>query len=224
MPKKLTGEKLTEEQLRQTSELNGQGLSMNQIGEILGIHATTVRNRLKFLGITPNYERSPGGLQIIYGMGICKICDELQDINNFGYVKKTDTYNTTCNTCRNRKRIDQKNSNVVLHLAGMLGDMKKRDKYQEFTKYDLADIYEQQNGLCFYTNEKLVWRSGAGRHNRSLSVDKVLPGQGYVKGNVVLCCDWINRMKNDADLETLKVWMPLVYEKIQQGYKDGILY
>lgn len=45
---------------------------------------------------------------------------------------------------------------------------------------------------------------GDRRFGASPSVDRILPALGYVKGNVVVCSQRANRIKNDASLEELR--------------------
>ncbi len=208
----------------QIINLNTQGLSMGQISEKLGIAYSSCVQRIHKLGLTPNYTQIPGGLQVVGNVGQCVVCKILKEVNNFRYHKKLHMYDTTCKSCRNIKSQHLKNCDIIVYLSGTRNSIQSRHPQQEFTKYDLLEIYENQDGSCFYTGGELVWGAGSGKCKNALSVDKVIPSKGYIKGNIVLCCNWINIMKSDASLDTLKIWMPLVYEKIQQGYKDGILY
>ena len=51
-------------------------------------------------------------------------------------------------------------------------------------------------------------------HNNSLSLDKIIPSKGYVKGNVCVISDRANRLKRDATLDELK---KLVYYMETKG-------
>jgi len=46
-------------------------------------------------------------------------------------------------------------------------------------------------------------------------VDKVIPENDYIKGNVVFCINKINIAKSDFTLKEIKEYMPTWYEKIQ---------
>lgn len=65
------------------------------------------------------------------------------------------------------------------------------------TAEDLCAIYNQQDGMCYYSGIKL-------QHNRgiygfdSLSVDRIDPAQGYVRSNIVLCSYAINSFKGQC--------------------------
>lgn len=216
--------KLTDEQEQQIFELDGKGLTLNQIGNQVGVHPTTVSRYLKSPTITREYLRTPGGLKVVDGMGTCKKCCETKEVEDFGRHRISKTYRTTCEACWQTMAQEKKNTDILAYLSKRLSCMRGKDSACDFTKHDLLEMYESQNHLCFYTGEALVWGTGNRGIPSVLSVDKIIPNKGYKKGNVVLCCNWINAMKQNADLETLKIWMPLVYEKIQQGYDSGILY
>lgn len=47
-----------------------------------------------------------------------------------------------------------------------------------------------------------------------ISLDKVIPERGYVAGNVVLCSNRFNTVKNDLSLEELSLYIPSFYNKL----------
>lgn len=65
----------------------------------------------------------------------------------------------------------------------------------------LLELYHKQNGNCYYTSEKMEWNNygkGKGKQRKStLSVDRLTPNLGYVKGNVALCTCSSNLSKTD---------------------------
>lgn len=76
----------------------------------------------------------------------------------------------------------------------------------------LASLHNLQQGLCAYTKlPYLVHPKGLeNRHPQGVSVDRVDNRKGYVPGNVVLCCWFVNVAKNKWDIETLKpLWKHL---------------
>lgn len=75
-------------------------------------------------------------------------------------------------------------------------------------EFDLTDdfllkLYDDQNGLCYYTGYPLKLDGDISFD--TMSLDRVDSSKGYIKGNVVFCLNCINRMKGDADL-------PKIYE------------
>ena len=67
----------------------------------------------------------------------------------------------------------------------------------------LYDLYKKQNGLCVYTGVKLGLKKN---HPSALSIDKIIPANGYIKGNVQWVCWAVNRAKGDlAESEFLKM-------------------
>ena len=41
----------------------------------------------------------------------------------------------------------------------------------------------------------------------AMTVDRIIPSVGYVKGNVVLCCNIVNKIKTNLSLEQLFGWI-----------------
>lgn len=70
----------------------------------------------------------------------------------------------------------------------------------DLTPEYLLELFNSQNGRCYYTEEYLKIDNSIAKHD-SLSVDRLTPDKGYTKGNVVLCTQAINSMKNDLTEE-----------------------
>lgn len=62
----------------------------------------------------------------------------------------------------------------------------------------LKEIYISQNKRCFYSGVELHLKRSK---FYSVSIDRIDSSLGYVKNNVVLTCDIINRMKNELSKE-----------------------
>jgi hypothetical protein len=64
------------------------------------------------------------------------------------------------------------------------------------------DLYNKQNGQCAYSGIPMVFeRWGSGRKRYSLSIDQIIPGRGYIIGNIALCCWIVNAGKSDLLLD-----------------------
>lgn len=79
---------------------------------------------------------------------------------------------------------------------------------------DLMDIYSNQNGKCFYTDEQLICKFREGTHPHTLSIDRIIPEKGYIKNNIVLCCFRINAIKSNLSLDEMKIILPVFYDKL----------
>lgn len=77
---------------------------------------------------------------------------------------------------------------------------------------DLIDLYDKQKGLCYYT--KIPMKMGSTNFKEKgmteldvLSLDKIDPKLGYIKGNVVYCCSAINKLKGNATVQELNYFI-----------------
>lgn len=69
----------------------------------------------------------------------------------------------------------------------------------DFDANYLLDLFHKQDGKCYYTQEIMEWNNygkGKGHQRQStLSVDRLTPTLGYVRGNIVLCSHLSNTSK-----------------------------
>lgn len=100
-------------------------------------------------------------------------------------------------------------SKEQMNFAKRVGHIKYRALKKGFEfdldYLDLEDLYNRQQGKCFYTGLQMSLEKTS-RHNNSmaLSVDRVDPSLGYTRENVVLCLNCINAMKNNMDFSQFK--------------------
>ena len=156
---------------------------------------------------------------------ICNKCNQDLPIDSFrlresNYQTKSEKrtfsfYVGHCRECERQTSLDHARNNkssrkarrdiywqtarydIKKHISYRLAVWKKKtpEVFNLTTDY-LYDLYNQQNGNCFYTNRKMIV---GGKHGESykdfLSLDRLFPEKGYVKGNVVWCTYFINTMK-----------------------------
>lgn len=60
----------------------------------------------------------------------------------------------------------------------------------------LLELWNNQNGLCYYTSEPLVIADNRPKRN-SISIDRLSPELGYTKDNLVLTTFRVNTMKQE---------------------------
>lgn len=63
----------------------------------------------------------------------------------------------------------------------------------------LLNLWNKQEGLCFYTKVPMVATNivGRGRDPNALSVDRIDSSKPYIKSNIVLCSWWANSAKGE---------------------------
>lgn len=149
----------------------------------------------------------------------CSICQEIKHKEEYPWStsnSRSGYYFSYCKSCR---RVKQKSHRLQRspwkERATKIGVRAKKagtpfDLDGEF----LEALWAEQGGLCFYTDYAMVKDLGIGLSGNTLSVDKIIPTLGYVRGNVVLCTQRANTIKNNMSLDELKLWMPSWHERI----------
>jgi hypothetical protein len=160
----------------------------------------------------------------------CTICGDERAIEFFYYKTYTSKttgekyrrYRAECITCSKNQGSVYRNDKAALISAKKKA---RREKYKNDIKYHvqekiatwrkascvpsdltvdyLVNLYNQQGGCCYYTGEKMIfgWADGKVRP-QTMSLDKLDPDKGYIKGNVVWCCYLANTMKQNMDEKT----------------------
>lgn len=156
----------------------------------------------------------------------CKECREIKELNNINFIKRNDNhtlkyghYRGKCRICYNKNvRCRQELSKTELQVkkkyrekllkerpfASIVAAIKSRSKTHNIpfnlTESFIENMYKEQNGLCYYTNEFMNLNI---KNDNRASVDRVNPNLGYVQNNVVLCRLIVNTVKNKLSKEEL---------------------
>jgi hypothetical protein len=154
----------------------------------------------------------------------CKICGETKNIDNFYKSQRS----MKCKDCtlqitkeykkERRKNLDfrksegikQKERRVRLWQNTLINDS-KRGREHDLTVNDINEIYERQNGLCYWFKVPLI-PSNKLKHPQQPSLDRLDGSKGYTKNNVVLTCYSANIGRNENDLETWKNFLNLLFK------------
>src|SRR5687767_13093228 len=149
-------------------------------------------------------------------MKICKKCNQSKSLNQFRTrIKDGKSYRRgTCRACEYleskkyfqqpgvRKRIvDKQRSKDPIRF--WITSRKNCWKGSLTTQY-LIDLWNKQEGKCYYTGEVLIPEGGRGTNKpaqNSASLDKLNPELGYIEGNVAWCSFRLNTMKGNATEE-----------------------
>lgn len=218
--------KLSPEIIQQILDLNSQGILNREIARTISIHHATIGNYLKKHNREQNFANQPIDM-VSASEARCRKCGDVKNIDEFQFGRKGQKYEykfSFCNECRKKQIYLNLNNDINKFLANRFHRMKlnakKRDISFSISKDEFIAQYHNQNGLCFYTDAKMICEVGSDLHRDSLSIDKIVPEKGYIRGNVVLTTHRINTCKNDLSLEEIEKWMPEWYKRIENFMKE----
>jgi hypothetical protein len=134
------------------------------------------------------------------GHKVCHVCGLEKPLEQF-YTngKKTlDGLSSYCKSCTAAysQQLRAKSPRHRLSLSFNTARISARRKKITFslTVDYLLKLWKKQNGQCFYSGVQMLYTGGGALE--SVSIDRVDSGKGYTADNVVLCCTYVNRMKN----------------------------
>lgn len=102
-----------------------------------------------------------------------------------------------CKECH-KKICKDKYSTVkgfLTHLNSVVKSRSKLIPYNLTANY-LIGLYKEQKGFCALSGLKMQRLIGKGRKYNNISIDRIDPKLGYIKGNIQLVCDRFNIMKH----------------------------
>ena len=160
------------------------------------------------------------------GTKLCVLCNTEKNIDDFyksqrGRKCKTCVLNITREYKRNKrkdsefKKIEgqkQKERRVRLWQNTLIHDSKHRKIENTLTVEDVNELYNKQNGLCYWFNIPLI-PSNTSKHPQQPSLDRLDRNKGYTKENVVLCCYSANIGRNETDKETWEEFVKLLFKQ-----------
>lgn len=208
-----------------------RGLSNREIAKQLGCHWATIGYQLKKLGLYSNKPKS-GPIEMIDSKHArCSKCKKVKALDQFQKHRMGKKYPymlTYCLKCRRNQLVDSLNSNVENYLVDKFRRLKVRASMGNMSfdldKQYFIDLFHKQNGKCFYTGHNMDTTAGNGSRPNDMSIDKIIPELGYIKGNIVFCTKRMNTIKNDLSLDELISLMPGIHYKcaqhIQSNFKE----
>ena len=156
----------------------------------------------------------------------CKICGDTKNINEF-YVSQRGLKCIECTLkigrqykknkrknpeVRNIESLKQKERRFRLWQNTLIHDSKYRGFENTLTVQDINEMYETQNGLCYWFAVPLI-PSNYSKHPQQPSIDRIDRNKGYTKDNVVLCSYSANIGRNDNDIETWEKFLKILFDK-----------
>jgi hypothetical protein len=154
----------------------------------------------------------------------CSICNITKPIEEY-YISQR---GTKCKECvlnitreyKRKKRLDnnykkierlkQKERRVRLWQNTLIHDSKHRKIENNLTINDINEMFENQNGLCYWFNVPLI-PSNQKKHPQQPSLDRLDRNKGYTKDNVVLCCYSANIGRNENDLDLWQKFLKVLF-------------
>ena len=140
---------------------------------------------------------------VIHKTKICPTCHTEKRHEDFSkYHKTSDGLQHECKACNsNTKMLYRKSLNGV--LRGLFQHAKSNSKARakngrtdvgadELEFSDLEHLWNQQNGVCFYSNLPMNYN----RNEWKISLERINPKIGYIKGNIALICLELNHSSN----------------------------
>lgn len=125
---------------------------------------------------------------------LCAICRTKKQKNRYCGIRCID-----CHLAR-RKQMRRETPRSLRQWVGEITNTARHrsPKPSNLTTDYMIRLWNKQKGKCFYSGLELIQPVyGAGRIPLSPSIDRVNPGQGYVKGNVVWAAWICNVGKSD---------------------------
>jgi hypothetical protein len=110
---------------------------------------------------------------------------------------------------RKLEGLKQKERRIRLWQNTLIHDSKNRGIKNSLTVEDINEMFEKQNGLCYWFKVPLI-PSNKHKHPQQPSLDRLDRNKGYVKDNVVLTCYSANIGRNENDLDTWLEFLKLL--------------
>ena len=131
----------------------------------------------------------------------CPNCGAVNNVSEFGNRQySNDGLSYECRVCVNIRSANYKKT-IKGHLQALLDNAKKSAKHRQENNRveagkididisDLEGLYKNQKGLCYYSG--IVMNSD--RNDFKMSLERLNPDLGYIKGNIALTCIEFNNI------------------------------
>lgn len=117
----------------------------------------------------------------------CRFCKEVfNNEENYMSLENCRCPHKICKEC-NKLKFDKYFNTLNGKLSMLLGRAKRVSPKSDLTLDFMKQLYEKQDGKCYYTGDILVINSETSRDYDVISLDKKDPYKGYFQNNVVLC-------------------------------------
>lgn len=157
----------------------------------------------------------------------CSRCHQEKPLGEFTFNKQRNTYAKMCKLCVSnntrewqKKLFESNDPQEILDatfykmLQTSRSGAKIRNILHILSLKNLRDIYQTQNGNCFYTGVPMTLRSNnhLDRDPLLISLDRRDSSIGYTPENTVLCCWGVNALKGQHSETTFYTTLKTFYE------------
>lgn len=128
---------------------------------------------------------------------LCQYCGETHPDKFYSHS------HSTCKKCTYNRVKERLETDIVEKLfAASSRSYKTRINIEGYnlTKDYIKELLEKQEYKCYYTNVALE----VGSKLTNPTIDRIDSSKGYIQGNVVICTEIANIMKNDLTIEEFK--------------------
>lgn len=139
----------------------------------------------------------------------CTNCQQTKPLSEFqtrkSSIKDKLVWRTVCKECTYAKQSNNRNYSIKSRLEDRLRAAIARKKHEINVDINyLLELYEKQEGKCFYTGIELVSIApkDSTSFNNVITIDRLDSNKGYIKGNLVLACWTVNRMKSNTPVNS----------------------
>lgn len=134
---------------------------------------------------------------------LCSNCQNIKPVADFRKdITGVDGYSSKCKKCQYEICTDSRKAYLIKNWAKILFlHAKKHNKYDfDIDEQFVSDLYEKQNGKCFWFNVDLK-PSNIAKYPWQPSLDRLDREKGYTRDNVVLACYTSNIGRNTSTVE-----------------------
>lgn len=137
-----------------------------------------------------------------------------------------------CPKCLEERRVRDKTFRVKKWSQHMINVIRCQSRRRfgvesDMTEQDIIDIFNKQNGKCYWLGIPMIPREGD-RHPQRITPDRLDCSKGYIKGNVVLACYFANIGRGNYEATKFREFCNLIRqthldeaESIHQAEKRG---
>lgn len=152
----------------------------------------------------------------------CSKCGKEKERTDFYRMKSSaDGIGGMCKSCTYMGQ--SKNRSMAKAIQALLANIEYRSRGRLDVNIDaeyLQSLWDQQQGLCKYTGLQMELNRNPRKSMawfRGVSVDRIDPKRGYVRGNVQLLCNWANTAKNALHEDAFFDFIKLAHDKANEA-------